>query len=110
VRESQRLLDDLGHRAVRVRARRVDPREEGLEEGALARRGLRQPAPQVELRAKQRVGAGIGAVEDEATDELGVADRKFLRDRAPHREAGDVGGGHTERPQERGSVIRHRFR
>ena len=36
VGEGQRLLDELTYRAVCVRARRVDPREEGFEEGALA--------------------------------------------------------------------------
>ncbi len=40
VGEGQRLLDDLFHRAIRMRARRVDPREESLEEGALAGRDL----------------------------------------------------------------------
>ena len=35
MRESQRLLDDLGYRAIRVRARRVDPREEGSKKARL---------------------------------------------------------------------------
>jgi hypothetical protein len=38
VRKGERLLDDLLHRTVRVRTRRIHPGEERLEEGALARR------------------------------------------------------------------------
>jgi hypothetical protein len=44
VGEGQRLADDLAYGAVGVRARRVDPGEECVEEGALARRDLRQPS------------------------------------------------------------------
>ena len=91
VGEGQRLLDDLSHRAVRVRARRVDPREEGLEEVALAGRDLCKPAPEVELGAEEGVRASVGAHEDEAADELGVPKGQLLRDGASHREAGDVG-------------------
>ena len=108
--EGQRLLDDLTHRAIRVRARRVDPREEGLEEGALAGRDLCQPAPEVELGAPEGVRASVGAHEDEAADELGVAKGQLLRDRASHREAGDVGARDLQRAQQRGGVVGHRGR
>ena len=108
VGEGQRFGDELVHGAVGVRAWCVDPGEERLEEGALARRGLRQPAPELELGAKQGVGAGVGADEHEAADELRVAKRELLRDRASHREAGDVGGGHVECAQDRCGVVGHR--
>jgi hypothetical protein len=35
---------------------------------------------------------------------------QFLGDGASHREAGDVGGGHIERAQQRGVVVGHRAR
>jgi hypothetical protein len=57
VRKGQRLLDELVHRTVGVRAGRVKPREERLEEGALARRRLRQPAPEV-APAQRGMAAG----------------------------------------------------
>ena len=93
-----------------MRARRVDPGEERLEEGALAWRHLCQPAPEVELGAKEGVRASVGAHENEAADELGMAKRQFLRDGAPHREAGDVGARDLERLQQGRGVVSHRGR
>src|ERR671915_222936 len=82
VGEGQRLLDELTHRAVRVRARRVDPCEEALKEGALAGRDLCQPPPEVELGAPEGVRASVRADEDEAADDLGVSKGHLLRDGA----------------------------
>jgi hypothetical protein len=91
VGEFQRLLDELTHRAVGVRARRVDPCEEALQERALARRDLCQPAPEVELGAPEGVRTSVGAYEDEAADELGVPKGQLLRDGAAHGVACNVG-------------------
>jgi hypothetical protein len=91
-------------------ARRVDPREEGLEEGALAGRDLCQPAPEVELGAEEGVRASVRAHEDEAADELGVPKGQLLRDGASHREAGDVGARDLKHAQQRGGVVGHRAR
>jgi hypothetical protein len=109
VGEGQRLLDDLVHGPVRVRARRVDPGEERLEEGALARCRLRQPAPELELRAEEGVRASVGAHEHQAADQPRVAKRQLLRDGASHREAGDVGAWHVERAQDAAGVVGHRL-
>ncbi len=53
MREGHGLLDDLVHRTVRVRARCVDPAEERLEEGALARRYLWQPGQKLSWERKR---------------------------------------------------------
>ncbi len=91
-------------------ARRVDPREEALQEGALAGCDLYQPAPEVELGAPEGVRASIRAYEDEAADELGVPKGQLLRDGASHREAGDVGARDLQSAQQRGGVVSHRGR
>ena len=88
----------------------IDPREEGLEEGALAGRDLCQPAPEVELGAEEGVRASVRAHEDEAADALGVPKSQLLRDSASHREAGDVGARDLQRAQQRGGVVGHRGR
>ncbi len=88
-------------------ARRIDPREEGLEESALAVRDLCQPAPEVELGAKEGVRASVRAHEDEAADELGVPKGQLLGDGASHREAGDVGARDLQRTQQRCGVVGH---
>ena len=93
-----------------MRARRVDPREEALEEGALAGRDLYQPAPEVELGAEEGVRASVRAHEDEAADELGVPKGQLLGDGASHREAGDVGARDLQSAQQRGSVVGYRGR
>jgi hypothetical protein len=68
---------------------------------------LRQPAPELELGAEQGVWASVRAHEHEAANELGVAKRELLRDRASHREACDVDCGRVQRVQERGRVVGH---
>jgi hypothetical protein len=110
VREGQRVLDDLAHRPIGVRAWRVDPGEERVEERALARCDLRQPAPEGELRVEEGVRASVCAHEDEAANELGLPERQLLCDGASHREAGDVGGGNFEGSEDGGRVIRHDLR
>src|SRR3712207_6424953 len=110
VGEGQRLLDELSHRAVCMRARCVYPREETLQEGTLARRDLYQPAPEVELGAPEGVRASVGAHEDEATDELGVPEGYLLGDGASHRIAHDVGARDLQSAQQRGGVVGHRGR
>jgi hypothetical protein len=47
--KGQRLLDDLLHCPIRVCGWRIDPCEEGLDEGAVAGGDRREPAPEVEL-------------------------------------------------------------
>jgi hypothetical protein len=84
VGEGEGLLDDLGHRTVRVRARGIDPGEERLEEGALAGGRLWQPAPEVELGAPESVRASVGALEHEAADQLRVPEGQLLADGAAH--------------------------
>ena len=105
VRERQRPLDDLLHQAVGVRAGGVDPQEEGLQEGALAGGGLRQPAKEVGRGAQVGVRAGIGADQHQAADQLGMPQRQLLGDDAPPRLADDVGSRDPKRPQQPGGVI-----
>src|SRR5829696_2301401 len=80
VREVHCLFDDLAHEALRVRARRIDPREESLEEGTLVGCGFGEPAPEVQLGAEKRVRTTVRADEHEAADEVAVAEREWERD------------------------------
>ena len=107
VREGHHLLDDLLDRAVLVGAGGVDPHVERLEEGPLAGRDFRQPAPGSHRGAEERVRTGPGAHQDQAADERGVPEREFLRDGAAAGKAGHVRGGDVERSQQRGGVIGH---
>jgi hypothetical protein len=90
-----------------VRPRRVDVEEEPFEERALARRDLGQPADEHAPRAQVGVRHRPGALQDEAADEVGVAERQLLGDDAAAGEAGDVGGGNVERAQDPGGVVGH---
>jgi hypothetical protein len=58
-------------------------------------------------RAQIGVGHGPGALQDEAADEVGVAERQLLGDEAAAGEAGYVGGGNVERAQDPGGVVCH---
>jgi hypothetical protein len=87
-----------------VRPRRVDVEEEPFEEGALAGGDLDQPADEEAPGAEVRVRYGPRALEDEAANELGVAERQLLGDDAAAREASDVGGGHVEPTKDAGAV------
>ncbi len=110
VGEGQHLLDELVDGPVVVCPRGVDPQEEVLEERALARRELDQPADEEEPRAGVGVQHRPGALEHEAAHELGVAERQLLRDDAAAGEAGDVGGANVERAEDTGRVVRHHLR
>jgi hypothetical protein len=79
----------------------------GLVERALAGSNLGQPPPEGELGPSERVETGVGAHKHQAADEVGMAKRELLRDRASNREAGDVGGRDLEGPQQRGRVVGH---
>ena len=107
MREHQRLLDDLLHHAVRVRARRVDPQEERLHHRALAGRDVREPMKEGARGAEVGVRSREGAHQDEAADQLGMAKSQLLRDQAASGEAGDVCGRDVERAQDRGGVVGH---
>ena len=105
MRERQRPLDDLLHQPVGVRAGGVDPQKERLQGGALAGRGLRQPAKEVGRGAQVGVGASPGADQHQAADQLGMPQRQLLGDDAAPRLADDVGSRDPKRPQQPGGVI-----
>jgi hypothetical protein len=107
--EGEHLLDELVDGPVVVRPRRVDVEEEPLEERALARSDLDQPADEEQPRAQVGVHHRPRALQDEAADQLGVAERQLLRDDAAARKAGDVGGANVKRSQDAGGVVRHRL-
>jgi hypothetical protein len=109
VRERQHLADDRVDGAVVMGPRGVDVEEEGLEERALARRHLDQPVHESHPRAQVAVRRRPGALQDEAADQSGMAERQPLGDDAAAREARDVGGGDRERPQHGGRVVGHRL-
>jgi hypothetical protein len=107
VREGQYLLDELVDGAVVVRVSRVDPQEEALQEGTLARSDLDLPADGKEPGAEVGVHRRPGALQDQAADQVGVAQRQLLGDDASPGEPGHVGGRDVERPQDPGRVIGH---
>jgi hypothetical protein len=57
--------------------------------------------------AKVGVHHGPRALQDEAANELGVAERQFLGDGAAAGEARHVSGGNVDRPEQLGCVVRH---
>jgi hypothetical protein len=100
-------LDNLLHQAVGVRPRGIDPQEERFQEGALARRHLRQPAKEAERGAQIGVGASPGADQDQAADQLGMPQRQLLGDSTPSRLADDVSSRDLKCPQQSGDVVGH---
>ena len=105
VREGQRLVDDHADRPVLVGPGGVDPHQKRLQEGPLAGRELRHPAPRLEHSAQVCIWAGPRADQDETADELGTPHGQLLGDDAPAREARDVRGRDVDRAEHLGGVV-----
>jgi hypothetical protein len=103
----QGLGDEPLNGPVGMRLWRVDPQEEGLEGGTLARGDLHQPVPKLGHGAQVGIGASPGADQHQAADQLAVAQRQLLGDDAPAREAHDMGGRDLQSPQQASRVVGH---